>query len=129
MFKPSSAYSGLSVKDTDEAKKFYSEILGLTVKVGEMGLTLELPGGASVFVYPKENHEPATYTVLNLVVDDIDEALDALVEKGVEFEHYNMPEFEQDEKGIARGLAAHMGPDIAWFQDPSGNIFSILQEK
>ena len=129
MFKASGAYSGFSVKDTEEAKKFYSEVLGLTVADGEMGLRLRLPGGATVFVYPKENHTPATYTVLNLVVDDIDEALDALVEKGVKFEQYNMPDFEQDEKGIARGLAANMRPDIAWFQDPSGNIFSILQEK
>ena len=129
MFKASGAYAGFSVKDIDEAKKFYSETLGLKAEDGEMGLSLELPGGAIVFVYPKENHEPATYTVLNLVVDNIDESLDALVEKGVKFEQYNMPEFKQDEKGIARGLSANMGPDIAWFKDPSGNIFSLLQEK
>ncbi len=129
MFKASGAYTGFSVKDLDEAKKFYSEILGLGVEDGEMGITVKLPGGAGIFVYPKENHEPATYTVLNFIVEDIDESLDALVEKGVKFEQYNMPDFEQDEKGIARGLAANIGPDIAWFKDPSGNIFSILQEE
>ena len=88
-----------------------------------------MPGSAKVFVYDKPNHTPATYTVLNLVVEDIDKAVEELSKKGVVFEQYHMEELPQDEKGIARGLSVGMGPDIAWFTDPSGNIFSILQEK
>lgn len=130
MFSPVAAFSGFSVKDLEKAKSFYTDVLGLQVEEEKgMGLQLLLPGGAKVFVYPKENHEPATYTVLNLVVANIDEAVDILVAKGVVFEQYHMKEMPQDEKGILRGLIAGMGPDIAWFADPSGNIFSLLQEK
>lgn len=123
-------FSGFSVKDREEAKKFYTEVLGLTVsEENGMGLQLHLPQGGKVFVYDKANHTPATYTVLNFVVANIDEAVDDLTKKGVVFEKYHMKEMPQDEKGIARGLSAGMGPDIAWFTDPSGNIFSVLQEK
>lgn len=124
------AFSGFSVKDLPAAKKFYQDVLGLTVKEEKgMGLQLQLPQGGQVFVYDKPNHVPATYTILNFVVDNIDEAVDALTKKGVTFEQYNTPEMPQDEKGILRGLTANMGPDIAWFTDPSGNILAILQEK
>ena len=129
MFK--GAYSGFSVKDVEQAKKFYSEVLGLDVSddAEEGALRLHLPGGGEVFVYPKENHQPATYTVLNLKVENADEAVDTLVSRGVKFEQYDFPGFKTDEKGILRGLAAGKGPDIAWFKDPAGNIFSVLQEK
>lgn len=129
MFKAIGAFSGFSVKDLGKAKDFYSNTLGLKVSEDEMGLKLHLPGGGQVFVYQKNNHEPATYTVLNLVVENIDEVIDDLVAKGVFFEHYDFPDFKQDEKGVARGLAVDKGPDIAWFKDPSANILSILQEK
>lgn len=131
MFKAVAAFSGFSVKDTKVAKDFYSNTLGLKVEDNkeEGALDLYLPGVAKVFVYPKENHEPATYTTLNLVVENVDSAVDELVAKGVTFEQYDFPGFKTDEKGILRGLAAGKGPDIAWFKDPAGNIFSILQDK
>jgi len=89
-----------------------------------MGLDLHLANGTHVFLYPKDNHEPATYTVLNFPVDDIDAVVDALIEKGVSFEKYDG--FEQDEKGIARSNDPAQGPSIAWFKDPFGNILSVL---
>ncbi len=131
MFK--AAFSGFSVNDLEVAKRFYQETLGLDVTeetMGDgspMGITLQLHGGGSVFVYPKEDHQAATYTVLNLVVENIDEAVEDLKSKGVNFEIYEG--MGQDEKGIARGLSASLGPDIAWFKDPAGNILSILQDK
>ena len=120
------SFSGFSVNDLAKAKDFYTKILGLTA-TEEMGLQLQLPNGGKVFVYPKDNHQPATFTVLNFVVANIDEAVDELVKQGVTFEKYEG--FVQDEKGIARGLAAHKGPDIAWFKDPAGNILSVIQDK
>jgi catechol 2,3-dioxygenase-like lactoylglutathione lyase family enzyme len=128
MFQSKSAFSGFSVKDTAAAKAFYTDKLGLQVDDGEMGMTLHLPNSeATVFVYPKENHEPATFTVLNLVVDDIDAAIDELTAAGVTFQMYDNKDMPQDEKGVLRGLAANMGPDIAWFEDPSGNVMAVLQ--
>ena len=118
-------FSGFSVDDLDKAKQFYSEVLGFKVEE-DMGLQIILPGGGKIFVYPKENHARATYTVLNLVVEDIDKAVEELSDKGVKFEKYEG--FHQDEKGIARGKEAKMGPDIAWFKDPAGNILSVLQD-
>jgi catechol 2,3-dioxygenase-like lactoylglutathione lyase family enzyme len=127
MFKAKAAFSGFSVKDLKKAKEFYSEVLGLKVGEDDWGLTLHLPDSeAKVYVYQKDDHEPAVFTVFNLVVDDIDKAVDALVEKGVKFEKYEG--FNQDEKGVARGKEANMGPDIAWLKDPDGNIFSVLQD-
>ena len=90
-----------------------------------MGLEVSLPSGGSVFVYLKADHQPATFTILNFVVEDIDAAVDELKGKGVEFEIYE--EMQQDEKGIARGKSQNRGPDIAWFKDPAGNILSVLQ--
>lgn len=129
MFKPIAAFSGFSVLDLAKTKAFYADTLGLEVREDKMGLHLHLPSGADIFIYEKPNHQPATFTILNLVVENIDESLAELKAKGVEFLQYNMKEMPQDEKGILRGLSAGMGPDIAWFEDPSQNILSILQEK
>jgi catechol 2,3-dioxygenase-like lactoylglutathione lyase family enzyme len=124
MFKDSKAFSGFSVDDVPRAKQFYGETLGLDVSDDEMGgLALHLGSGADVFLYPKDNHVPATFTVLNFPVEDVDEAVDRLTAAGVTFERYEG--FEQDEKGIARG-GEDRGPTIAWFKDPAGNILSVL---
>lgn len=125
MFKHSKLFSGFSVNDAAAAKKFYSETLGLNVNDGPTGLSLDLGDGHFVFIYEKPNHEPATFTILNIPVDDIDKAVDELAAKGVKFEHY---EGMTDDTGIARGIAAGRGPDIAWFKDPAGNILSVLHE-
>jgi catechol 2,3-dioxygenase-like lactoylglutathione lyase family enzyme len=127
MFKAKAVFGGFSVDDLAAAKQFYTEKLGLKLASEEMGLELELPGGGPVFVYDKPNHEPATFTILNFVVDDIDAAVDELSKRGIEFEHYE--NMHQDEKGIARGRAQNMGPDIAWFKDPAGNILAVLQSE
>jgi len=130
MLKDSKAFSGFSVDDLAKAKQFYGEILGLEVSDDPMGLlNLHLGSGVSVMVYPKSNHIPATYTVLNFPVENIDETVDELIKKGVKFEHYDMPEIKTDEKGIARSDDPSKGPNIAWFTDPAGNILSVLEEK
>lgn len=129
MFQANGGYGGFSVKDLDSAKDFYSHVLGLTINEDEMGLMVNLPQGGKVFVYPKEDHEPATFTVMNLLVEDIDRAVDVLVEKGVVFEQYDFSDFKTDEKGVVRGMNSGDGPNIAWFKDPSGNIFSLIQDK
>lgn len=126
MLKDSKAFSGFSVNDIVAAKQFYAEVLGVEVEDGPMGLRLKLATGGVVFIYPKGNHVPATFTILNFPVDDIDQVVSDLEAKGVVFERYEGS--HQDEKGIARGRAAHQGPDIAWFKDPAGNIVSVLQE-
>lgn len=121
-------FSGVSVDDLTAARAFYVDTLGLSVKDEKMGLDLELPGGARFFVYEKADHAPATFTVLNFVVDDIDAAVADLADKGVTLEHYDLGQgIVQDDKGILRGLSAGMGPDIAWFTDPAGNILAVLQ--
>jgi catechol 2,3-dioxygenase-like lactoylglutathione lyase family enzyme len=125
MLQDSKAFSGFSVDDFAAAKKFYGETLGVGVGEGPMGLKLKLGGGLSVFIYQKDDHKPATFTILNFPVDDIDKVVDELTSKGVKFEKYDG--MHQDDKGIARGIAAKMGPDIAWFKDPAGNILSMLQ--
>ncbi len=125
MFKDSKAFSGFSVNDLAAAKNFYSYTLGLDVEENPMGLKLKIAGGNSIFVYPKNDHTPAAYTILNFPVTDIDVAVDELTNAGVIFEHYdNMT----DEKGIARGVSQNRGPDIAWFKDPAGNVLSVLDE-
>jgi predicted enzyme related to lactoylglutathione lyase len=126
MLRNSKGFSGFSVKDLTDAKKFYGEVLGLEVHEDSMGLMLRVAGGNGVFVYQKDDHQPATYTILNFPVDDIDEAVKELKGKSVTFEHY---EGMTDEGGVARGLSHNMGPDIAWFKDPSGNILAILQQE
>ena len=123
MFKDTKAYSGFSVDDIPRARQFYGDTLGLETSEDHGMLTLHIAGDRATLVYPKEDHTPADYTILNFPVDDIDAAVDALAEKGVEFERYEG--FEQDEKGIARGPE---GPPIAWFKDPAGNILAVLEE-
>jgi catechol-2,3-dioxygenase len=125
MFKENHAFSGFAVNDLEVAQKFYGETLGLKCENGPQGLQLAIGSDASVFVYSKPDHVPATYTILNFPVENIDETVAELSTLGVLFEQYNGM---TDEKGIARGLARHMGPDIAWFKDPAGNILSILQD-
>jgi catechol 2,3-dioxygenase-like lactoylglutathione lyase family enzyme len=125
--KAKSAFSGFSVDNADKAKEFYSKSLGLELDNDEMGLEFNLPGGGKVFIYPKDDHKPATYTVLNLVVDDINSAVDELTAAGVKFEHYDNMPGQQDKNGIMRGKAANQGPDIAWFKDPAGNILSVIE--
>ena len=125
MLADSKAFSGFAVPDIDEARRFYGETLGLEVTEEDMGvtlLTLHLAGDRPTMIYPKPDFRPATYTILNFPVDDIDAAVDELSARGVEFEKYD--DFDQDEKGIARGN----GPDIAWFKDPAGNVLSVLQD-
>jgi catechol 2,3-dioxygenase-like lactoylglutathione lyase family enzyme len=125
LLKESPAYGGFSVDDIPRAKEFYSRVLGLDVTEGEMGtLELRLPGGSRVLVYPKPNHQPATYTVLNFPVESVDKAVDELAGRGVSFERYEQPEVRTDSRGVHRDG----GPVIAWFKDPAGNIFSILEE-
>jgi len=126
MFNDSEAFSSFAVPDIEAAKQFYGETLGLEVTEEEMGvLGIKLGSGASLMAYPKEDHQPAVFTILNFPVDDIDAAVDALTEKGVEFERYE-GFVEQDEKGIARAGGDGEGPDIAWFTDPAGNILAVL---
>nr|AIA11789.1 Glyoxalase-like domain protein [uncultured bacterium] len=129
MLKTSKAFSGFSVTDIKIAKDFYGDVLGLEVSEQKgMGLDLHLGGGAHVFLYPKEDHKPATYTVLNFPVDDIDKVVDELTKRGIKFEVYADSEFiKQDGKGIARSDDPSRGPSIAWFKDPFGNILSVLK--
>jgi len=122
------AFPGFSVDDVGAAREFYATKLGLPVEDDAMGaLQVILPSGQRVFIYPKPNHEPATFTILNLMVEDIDRAVDELNEAGVETKIYTAPDdFGTDERGIARGSATGQGPDIAWFRDPAGNVLSVL---
>jgi catechol 2,3-dioxygenase-like lactoylglutathione lyase family enzyme len=122
MFTDTKAYSGFAVPDIDAARRFYGETLGLEVTDGAMGeLTLNIAGGRPTLIYPKPDHEPANYTILNFPVEDVDAAVDELTARGVEFERYEG--FDQDERGIMRDD----GPDIAWFKDPAGNILAVLK--
>jgi len=125
MFKNTKAFSGFSVNDLRKAKEFYGQTLGLEVSEMPEGLELRISGGARIFIYPKPNHAPASYTILNFPVDNVEEAVDQLTKRGVRFEHYDQGEIKTDEKGIFRGR----GPNIAWFKDPAGNILSVLSEK
>jgi predicted enzyme related to lactoylglutathione lyase len=121
MFSNTHAFSSFAVDDLDTARSFYGETLGLTVSDGPMGvLSLDLPGDRSTLIYPKPDFTPATYTVLNFPVEDVDAAVDELTARGVAMERYDG--FDQDEKGIARDN----GPTIAWFRDPAGNILAVL---
>ncbi len=121
MFQAKGAFSGFSVNDLQKARDFYANTLGLRIEDEPAGLSLQMPGtGRAVFVYPKPDHQPATFTILNFEVDDIDQAVDELSSRGVHFERYEgLP---ADVKGIMRGN----GPSIAWFKDPAGNILSVI---
>jgi predicted enzyme related to lactoylglutathione lyase len=124
MFKHTKAFSGFSVNDMAKAKEFYGQTLGLEVTEEMMGiLNLHIEGSSNnIIIYPKPNHEPATYTILNFPVADVEQAVDALSAKGINFEHYDMGQLKTDEKGIAR----FPGVTQAWFKDPAGNILSVI---
>ncbi|HYT57971.1 MAG TPA: VOC family protein [Verrucomicrobiae bacterium] len=124
MFKDTEAFSGFSVNHIQKAKEFYGQTLGLEVSETHGLLNLHLAGGTNVLIYPKPNHAPATFTILNFPVDNIEEAVGQLTKRGVRFERYE-GEPKTDEKGIFRGG----GPLIAWFKDSAGNILSVLEEK
>jgi catechol 2,3-dioxygenase-like lactoylglutathione lyase family enzyme len=124
MLEQSKAYSGFAVPDIAKAKEFYSKTLGLKVSDDHGVLILRLAGGNNVLIYPKPNHVPATFTILNFPVDDVDRAVDELSRRGVRFEIYDVPDIKTDKKGIMRGR----GPAIAWFKDPAGNILSVLEK-
>jgi predicted enzyme related to lactoylglutathione lyase len=126
MFKATEAFSSFSVNDLQKAKEFYHKTLGLEISELPEGLEVKTEAGTAVFIYPKPNHTPATFTVLNFPVDDIDQAVASLKERGVTFEQYNLPDLKTDKDGVARGPR---GPQIAWFKDPAGNILSVLEEK
>lgn len=129
MFKDTKAFSGFSVDDLQKAEEFYSQTLGLEVSDEPMDtLGLHITGDNTIFIYAKDNHTPATFTILNFPVNDIDKAVDELTEKGITFEQYT-GELQTDDKGIFRGVDKGQGPNIAWFKDPAGNILSVLQDK
>ena len=125
MFADTKAYSGFAVDDLEQAKKFYGETLGLRITIldEDAGLMqLELAGDRNTLVYEQEGSTPASYTILNFPVDDVEAAVDELAARGVSFERYDG--FDQDERGIARGS----GPDIAWFKDPAGNVLAVHKD-
>ena len=124
MLKESKAFSGFSVNDIQKAKDFYGRTLGLQVSESHGLLTLQLAGGNNALIYPKVNHAPATFTVLNFPVENVDESVDELAKRGVRFEIYDESDIKTDEKGIMRGK----GPTIAWFKDPAGNVLSVIEE-
>ena len=123
-FKNANAFSSFSVHDLVETRKFYGQTLGLEISESEQGLNLRLKGGNEVFIYPKPEHSPATFTILNFIVDDVEQKVDELTKLGVRFQIYNKGELKTDNKGIFQGK-----PKIAWFKDPSGNFLSILEKK
>jgi len=122
MFKDTKAFSGFSVNDIEKAKAFYSDVLGLEVTQNKGVLELHIAGSNHIFVYPKPNHEPATFTVLNFPVDDVEKTVDELTAKGVQFEHYDFEQMKTDAKGIFR----YENITQAWFKDPAGNILSVV---
>lgn len=124
IFKTAKTFSSFSVNDLQAAKNFYGQLLGLDVSETAEGLELR-NGDNAIFLYPKPNHAPASFTVLNFRVDDIDEAVKELITMGVHLEHYNLPDIKTDERGIFSGP----GHKIAWFKDPAGNILSVIEEK
>jgi len=123
MFRHTKAFSGFSVGDIPRAKDFYAVTLGLEITEAHGLLELHIEGGSKILVYPKPNHVPATFTILNFPVDDVEKAVDELVRRGVRFEIYNEGNLKTDDRGILRGA----GPTIAWFKDPAGNILSVLE--
>ena len=128
MFKDTKAFSSFSVDNLQKAKKFYGETLGLEVSEAYGGRLLELHigGGRNILIYPKDNHTPATFTILNFLVENLEQSVDDLTKRGVRFEIYNEGDIKTDEKGIS---LSDEGPKIAWFKDPAGNVLSMLEEK
>lgn len=125
MLQESKTFSSFSTNDISAAQKFYGEVLQLRTEKTPEGLAVHLNGGAELFIYPKPNHTPATFTVLNFRVAEIEKAVDELIAAGVVFEQYK--EMHTDDKGIMWGKKVNMGPNIAWFKDPAGNILSITE--
>lgn len=124
MIKNNEIFSSFSVDNIEKAKEFYGKTLGLDIQDDKMGVLALKAGGSTVMIYPKPNHQPATFTVLNFPVESVDQSVDELTGKGINFEHYDSPDLKTDSKGISRGA----GPIIAWFKDPAGNILSILEK-
>ena len=124
MFKKTRAFSSFSVDDLERAHEFYRDVLGLEVSDEQMGLELRLATGGLIFIYPKSDHTPATFTILNFPVDDIEAAVDELLGKGIQFEIYE----EGNLKTNSRGIFASHGRKLAWFKDPSGNFLSLVEE-
>jgi extradiol dioxygenase family protein len=122
VFKNTKAFSSFSVKDLEETKKFYGQTLGLVISESDEGLSLQTQGSNDVFNYPNTDHIPATFTVLNFVVDDVDRKVDELTKMGIRFEIYDKGDLKTDDRGVFQGK-----PKIAWFKDPSGNFLSILE--
>ena len=125
MFKATKAFSGFSVDDIGKARDFYGRTLGMEVSEDHGMLHLQVGKGTDVLVYPKPNHTPASFTILNIPVTDVDSAVDELSKGGVRFEHYDEPGLKTDAKGVMRG----QGPTIAWFRDPAGNILSVIEAR
>lgn len=125
MLEDTKAVGSFSVNDLQKAKEFYGQTLGVEFSEMPEGLELHIAGGTRIFIYPKPNHVPATFTILNFLVDNILEAVDKFTKRGVRFEIYNDPDLMTDERGIHQGP----GPKIAWFRDPAGNFLSVLEEK
>jgi catechol 2,3-dioxygenase-like lactoylglutathione lyase family enzyme len=124
MFKNNPAFSSFSVKDLQKAKEFYGRTLGLDVREIPEGLQLQISGGGTVFIYAKPNHTPATFTILNFSVENVEKAVAALGKQGVRFERYDQDDIKTDERGIFGGP----GMRVAWFKDPAGNILSVLEQ-
>ncbi len=122
-----SSFSSFSVDNIAAAKSFYAGLLGLELTDESMGLQFSLPGGGSLFMYEKPDHQPAGFTVLNFIVEDINTVIDLYIEKDIHFERYDNLPAEQDERGVLRGKAAGQGPDIAWFKDPAGNVLALIE--
>ena len=123
VFKNTKPFSSFSVDDLEKAKEFYGKTLGIDISESKEGLSLYPKSSNEIFIYPKTDHTPATFTVLNFPVNDVEQAVDDLTKQGVRFEIYNKGELKTDEKGIFRGE----GPKIAWFKDPAGNFLSVLE--
>ncbi len=128
MFEQTDAFSSFSVNSKSDALQFYGDVLGCDIDDMAEGIRLHFQNGQTIFMYEKLDHEPAGFTVLNFPVEDIDKAVDDLQIKGVKMLMYEDLPAEQDGRGVLRGKSAGMGPDIAWFKDPSGNVLSVIEE-
>ena len=126
MFKNTKAFSGFSVDDLQKAKQFYSQILGLEISESNGLLELHISGWTNILIYPKVNHTPATFTVLNFPVSNLEQTMDELIKRGVHFEIYHEDNLKTNEKGVC---LSDEGPKIAWFKDPAGNVLSVLEGK
>jgi catechol 2,3-dioxygenase-like lactoylglutathione lyase family enzyme len=128
MFKTTQGFASFSVNDIEQARKFYSQTLNLEVTDQMGGLELHVPGNIPIFIYPKPDHQPATFTVLNFIVDNIEEAVDALAGAGIKFEQYDSQYMKTDSKGISRGDGSNGPTAMAWLKDPAGNFLSLIQK-